>query len=61
MRNITVFVENGCGIDKVLDWIIDTFACFVERDFVEMDYSLISIMARTEDMPYIENALAPLV
>ena len=61
MENLTISVENGCGIDKILDWIIDTFACFVEREFVELDYSQVSITARAEDMPYIENALAPLV
>lgn len=61
MRTITIFVENGSGLDKVLDRIIEIFACFVEREYVEMDYSEVTITARIEDMPYIEDMLSPLV
>lgn len=55
------YIENTIELDKVLNEIIDTYPCFVDRTPIEMNYSEIAINAREEDIASIERLLAPLV
>lgn len=61
MTNKTYYIPNSTELDDVLNEIEETFPCFVERDFIEMDYSEVAINAREEDIASIERMLAPLV
>ena len=61
MINKTYYIENSAELNNVLELIENTFPCFVEREFIEMNYSQISINARQEDIASIERMLAPLV
>lgn len=61
MTNKIYYVENTTELDNTLESIENTFPCFVEREYIEMDYSQINIKAREEDIVSIEKILAPLV
>lgn len=61
MTNKTYYVENTNELDTALETIENNFPCFVEREFIEMNYSQIEINAREEDIASIERILAPLV
>jgi hypothetical protein len=41
--------------------IENNFPCFTDREFIEMNYSQVTINAREEDIASIEKILAPLV
>lgn len=55
------YIENTNTLDKVLSALRDSIPCFIKREFIEMNYSVISILARAEDILSVERALAPLV
>lgn len=61
MTNKTYYIENTNELDTTLETIKNNFPCFVEREFIEMNYSQIAINAREEDIASIERILAPLV
>ncbi len=61
MTNKTYYIQNSTELDDVLDEIEETFPCFIDREFIEMDYSEIAINAREEDVASIERMLAPLI
>lgn len=61
MTTKTYYIENTNALDEALERIENDFPCFVEREFIEMNYSQIEINARNEDIVSIENILAPLV
>lgn len=57
----TYYIENTNTLNEVLDNIINSFPCFVDREFIEMNYSKVTINTREEDIASIERILAPLV
>lgn len=61
MTKKVYFIENSSRLDMALAMIVDKFPCFVKRNFIEMDYSEISIKARNADISSIEWILAPLM
>lgn len=61
MMTKTYYIQNLAELDDILDKIEETFPCFVEREYIEMDYSEVSINARDEDIASIERMLAPLM
>ena len=61
MTEKTYYIENTTELDNALKLIEDTFPCFIEREYIEMNYSQIDIKAREEDIVSIERVLAPLV
>ena len=61
MMTKTYYIQNLAELDDILDEIEETFPCFVEREYIEMDYSEVSINARDEDIASIERMLAPLM
>lgn len=61
MMTKTYYIQNLVELDDILDEIEETFPCFIEREYIEMDYSEVSINARDEDIASIERMLAPLM
>lgn len=57
----TYYINNSIELEEAIEYIQDTFPCFIEREFIEMDYSKIVINARAEDAEAINSKLAPLV
>ena len=61
MRKGTFYIENSAKLDGILEGIKLAIPCFIEREYVEMDFSEICITARIEDWAFIENMLAPII
>lgn len=61
MRTKTYYIQNTNELDKALETIRDNFPCYVNREFIEMNYSQIEIQSRNEDVVNIEKILAPLI
>ena len=55
------YIENSAEFEETIDRIKDTFPCFVDVETLEMDYFMVGIKARDEDLASIEEMLAPLV
>lgn len=49
MKTITLYCENTEMLENALEKITDTFPCFIDRDFIEMNYSCLKITCRNED------------
>lgn len=61
MKKGTYYIENTVMLDHILSVLKELIPCFVEREYIEMNYSEITVTARAEDFPTVENYLAPLV
>lgn len=55
------FIENTNELEDALEYLTNAIPCFVDREFVEMNYSEITIKANEEDLATVERVLAPLV
>lgn len=55
------YIENSYDLSMALGEIEEKFPCFVDREYIEMNYSKVTIKARQEDIANIENILAPYV
>ena len=55
------YIANSDKLAKAIYKIEMSFPCFVYKEYIEMDYSKITIKARQEDLASIEEILAPLV
>lgn len=55
------YIENSLELATTLLKIEILIPCFIERNFIEMDYSKVVIIARNEDIATVERFLAPLV
>ena len=55
------YIENSNELDNAIINITSTFPCFIDMEFIEMNYSKVEIEARAEDIASIEEILAPLV
>lgn len=61
MTEKTYYIENTAELDEAMENIENNFPCFTDREFIEMNYSQVTINAREEDIASIEKILAPLV
>ena len=61
MKKLSYFIENTNELDKALTIIADKIPCFVERKYIEMNFSEVIITVRKEDACSVEVALAALV
>lgn len=61
METKTYYIQNTNELDEAIETIKNNFPCFVNREFIEMDYSEVEIKTRLEDIANIEKILAPLV
>lgn len=57
----TYYIENSADLDATLEVLKDTIPCFINREYIEMNYSEVEITARVEDFCTVEMYLAPLV
>lgn len=61
MTKKVYYIENTNILDMALSILTYDIPCFIDREFIEMNYSIISILCRAEDLPAVERVLAPLV
>ena len=61
MRKGTFYIRNTLTLNMILENIQQAIPCFINREYIEMDYSEVEIIARIEDWAFVENMLAPLV
>ena len=61
MRKGTFYIQNRGALDMILEHIKETIPCFINREYIDMDYSEVEIIARVEDWAFVENMLAPLI
>ena len=54
------WIENTNELETALDKL-DCIPCFVDREFVEMNYSKVTINARQEDLKTVEKIFAEIV
>ncbi len=58
MVELTYYIENTLALELALENISDKIACFVTREYIEMNYSKITIQARVEDFNSIERVFS---
>lgn len=56
----TYYIKNSSFLNQTLKIIKKNVPCFIEREFIEMDMSKVTIKCRWEDIEYIIAKLAPL-
>lgn len=61
MKKGTYYIENTNELEMVLEVLKEVIPCFIEREYIEMNFSEVTITARVEDFATVENYLAPLV
>ena len=49
MAKVVYFMANGTILDETIALIIDRFPCFVNREYIEMDYSKVTVICRADD------------
>lgn len=55
------FIENTNALEDALEMLINAFPCFVEREFVEMNFSKITVRALEINLASVERILAPVM
>lgn len=58
MVELTYYIENTSALELALEEISDKIACFVTREYIEMNYSKITIQARIEDFNAVDRVLS---
>lgn len=61
MGKKTFYIANSEQLDEILLTLKDRIPCFINREYIEMDFSQVEIVARIEDWATVENYLAPIV
>ena len=61
MTKATYYIENTNKLEMILINLKEIIPCFIEREYVEMNFSEVTITARIEDFKTVENYLASLV
>lgn len=61
MTKKVYYIENTTELDTVLAQIDALVNCFIHREFIEMDWSELTIRAKDKDLPTIEYLLAPVM
>ncbi len=61
MTKATYYIENTVDLDATLELLKVEIPCFINREYIEMNYSQVEITARVEDFKTVENLLAPLM
>ena len=57
----TYYIENSYELETALATLAAIVPCFINREYIEMNYSEIEITARQEDFRSVENLLSALV
>ena len=61
MTKKVYYIENTNNLELALACLADSIPCFISREYIEMNYSAVTVTCRTEDLLCVECALAPLV
>ena len=61
MVNKTYYIENSVELNTVLELLKMAIPCIIEREYIEMNFSQIDVIARAEDLRTVEKYLAPLM
>ena len=61
MTSKTYYIENSIALTNALAMISLRYPSAISRTYIEMDYSEVSITARTVNFASIERILAPLM
>lgn len=61
MTKATYYIENTVDLDATLELLKETIPCFINREYIEMNYSQVEITAKTKDFKTVEDLLAPLM
>lgn len=61
MVKLCYYIENSWKLEITLEIIQAAIPSFVSREYVEMNYSQVTITARQEDAWFVEAELAPLI
>lgn len=61
MATKTYYIENSERLNEVLELLKMAIPCIIEREYIEMNFSQIEIIARAEDLRTVEKYLAPLM
>ena len=60
MTKIVYYIPNNSKfLDDTFAHLVDAIPCFINREYIEMDYSKVTITARKEDIDYVVSMLAP--
>ena len=57
MKKFTIYVPNTRLLDTVLAEITDRVPCFVNREYVEMNFSKVEVTCREEDTDFVLTRL----
>lgn len=55
MAKVVYFMANGTVLEETIALIIDRFPCFVDREYIEMDFSKVTVTCRAEDAAAIQE------
>ena len=58
MTKKVYYIQNSVELDVSLELIKMAIPCFIIREYIEMDYSEVEIIARDEDFANVERNLA---
>lgn len=61
MKRICHYIKNGIELETALSVLADKIPCFITREYIEMDYSKVTVICREEDAKVIEHLLVALV
>lgn len=57
MEKRIYFEENCIDLELVLEFIKNAIPCFIGREYIEMNFSKVEIIARTEDIAFVERMM----
>lgn len=55
MEKRVYYKPNSVDLDVVVEHIKSIIPCFITREYIEMNYSKVEIIARVEDIPFIQH------
>lgn len=61
VEKIYFFDNRTENLDERLEELAAVIPCFIDREFIEMDWSKVTIQAREEDLATVERFLADLI
>lgn len=57
MEKRVYYKPNSVDLDVVIEHIKSAIPCFITREYIEMNYSKVEIIARVEDVPSVQRLM----
>lgn len=57
MEKRVYYKPNSVDLDVVIEHIKSVIPCFITREYIEMNYSKVEIIARVEDVPSVQRLM----